>query len=88
MAISSISLAVATIAWFAAPGGKLSKEKVDGNIGLRSYFYAGDGSLENPYEITTPTHMYNFSRLQNLGIFNEKNISKSDIEMAKIIKLL
>ena len=43
VAISSVSLAVATIAWFAAPGGKLSKEKVDGNIGLRSYFYAGDG---------------------------------------------
>ena len=72
VALSSVSLAVATVAWFAGPGGVLSKEKVDGNIGLRGYFYAGDGSQENPFEITTPTHMYNFSRLQNLGIFAEK----------------
>ena len=72
VAMSSLSLAIATMAWFVGPGGNLDKEKIDGEIGLRGYFYAGDGSDENPFEIVTPTHMYNFSRLQNLGIFAEK----------------
>ena len=68
---SAISVVVATLAWFTYAGDKTEKS-IDGEIGLRSYFYAGDGSEEHPYEIVTPTHFYNLSRLQNYGIFSEK----------------
>lgn len=69
---SAVSLAVASLAWFARAGGQTDKQ-IDGEIGLRGYFYAGDGSEEHPYEIVTPLHLYNFSRLQNYGIFPEKS---------------
>ena len=71
VAFSAISVAVVSLAWFAHAGGKTDKH-ADGEIGLRGYFYAGDGSEEHPYEIVTPIHLYNLSRLQNYGIFPEK----------------
>ena len=71
VAFSAISVAVVSLAWFAKAGGKTEKH-ADGEIGLRGYFYAGDGSEEHPYEIVTPVHLYNLSRLQNYGIFPEK----------------
>ena len=71
VAFSAISVAVVSLAWFANAGGKTEKH-ADGEIGLRGYFYAGDGSEEHPYEIVTPVHLYNLSRLQNYGIFPEK----------------
>ena len=72
VSFSAISLAIASIAWFANAGGKTEKS-ADGSIGLRGYFYAGDGSEDHPYEIVSPIHLYNFSRLQNYGIFPEKS---------------
>ena len=69
---SAISLAIVSIAWFANAGGKTDMT-ADGEIGLRGYFYAGDGSEDHPYEIVSPIHLYNFSRLQNYGIFPEKS---------------
>ena len=69
---SAVSFAVASLAWFANAGGK-TKKHADGEIGLRGYFYAGDGSEDHPYEIVLPLHFYNFSRLQNYGIFPEKS---------------
>lgn len=71
VSFSVISVAVASLAWFTNAGQK-TKESIDGGIGLRNYFYAGDGSEEHPFEIVTPTHFYNLSRLQNYGIFPEK----------------
>ena len=70
--LSAISLAVVSFAWFAGAGGKTDRT-ADGEIGLRGYFYAGDGSEDHPYEIVTPVHLYNLSRLQNYGIFPEKS---------------
>lgn len=72
VAFSAISVAVVSLAWFANAGGKTERH-ADGEIGLRGYFYAGDGSEDHPYEIVTPVHLYNFSRLQNYGIFPEKS---------------
>ena len=69
---SALSLAIVSLAWFARAGGQIDKQ-IDGEIGLRGYFYAGDGSEDHPYEIVTPVHLYNFSRLQNYGIFPEKS---------------
>ena len=49
-----------------------SKELTYGTIGLRSYFHCGSGTEEDPFVITRPNHLYNLSRLQALGIFDEK----------------
>ena len=51
-----------------------------GEVSLRSYFERGTGRPKgtngptdpgDPYVITRPRHLYNLSRLQNLGVFNE-----------------
>ncbi len=42
------------------------------SVGLRSYFHCGTGTKEDPFVITRPRHLDNRSRLQSLGIFNEK----------------
>ncbi len=43
-----------------------------GEISLRSYFERGTGTIDDPYVITRPRHMYNLSRLQGLGVFSTK----------------
>ena len=43
-----------------------------GEVSLRSYYECGSGTEEDPYVITRPRHLYNFSRLQGLGIYGEK----------------
>ena len=68
----AVCLSTASLAWFTTPGGKTDKETLDGEVGLRGYFYTGDGSEENPFEIVSPNHFYNLTRLQNLGVFPEK----------------
>lgn len=71
--LSTCSLFVASYAWFTGSNIETkNSQTVDGNIGLRTYFYDGDGSEENPYEIVSPIHFYNLTRLQNLGIFSKK----------------
>ena len=65
-----------TIAWFLSTRNT-ENQAIDGEVGLRDYFYVGDGyagngSLLFPHEIVTPTHFYNLTRLQNLGVFSEK----------------
>ena len=60
-----------TLGWF--KGGNNNAEKViNGQVGLRGYFFTGDGTQEHPYEIVSPVHFYNLTRLQNLGIFPHK----------------
>lgn len=71
--VAVLSLGALTLAWFLGPNiGNRDDEYLDGNIGLRNYFFSGDGSEENPFEIVSPVHFYNLTRLQNLGIFPEK----------------
>ncbi len=68
-----LSFSALTIAWFLGPNIDTEDDKyLHGSIGLRNYFFSGDGSQENPYEIVTPIHFYNLTRLQNLGIFPGK----------------
>lgn len=45
---------------------------IGGNVGLRSYFHTGIGTQQDPFVITRPVHLYNLSRLQNLGIFGQE----------------
>ena len=68
--LASISVPVASIAWFMGTNTATKDRTIGGEVGLRSYFYAGDGSVSDPYEIVYPIHFYNFSRLQNLGVFS------------------
>lgn len=42
--------------------------RVDGQT-VESYFHRGDGSYEFPFTITKPVHLYNLSKLQELGAF-------------------
>lgn len=65
-----------TFAWFYS-NQKTDDLNTDGMVGLRDYFYRGDGYIgdgtyEYPHEIVTPTHFYNLTRLQNLGVFPTK----------------
>ena len=64
-----MSVAALSIAWFNGLANKTDKEAIDGEIGLRGYYYAGNGTKGDPYEIVNATHFYNLSRLQNLGIY-------------------
>ena len=70
---AAISFGALTVSWFLGPN-VLTKDDnfLDGDVGLRNYFYSGDGSQTRPYEIVSPIHFYNLTRLQNLGIFPEK----------------
>lgn len=72
LGVFSISLAGLTLGWFVGAGGRTDDQAIDGEVGLRGYFYAGDGTAGNPYEIVSPVHFYNLTRLQNLGVFPEK----------------
>ncbi len=40
-----------------------------------AYFAGGDGSEDNPYQITNQKHLYNLAWLQYLGYFNEEDES-------------
>ena len=71
-----LTLAVISFAWFYS-NTRASNQHVDGSVGLREYFYRGDGyigdgSEQYPHEIVTPLHFYNLTRLQNLGVFPTK----------------
>lgn len=73
--VSAFAIATAgaaTLSWFVGPNIDADDKYLNGNIGLRNYFFTGDGSIEKPYEIVSPTHFYNLTRLQNLGIFPAK----------------
>ena len=58
MLLTSVSV---SFAWFA----KLNSADLDENGGsvVTRYFHKGDGTAENPYEITRPVHFYNLVML-------------------------
>ena len=70
--ISMISAGAFTLSWFLGPNIDASDQYLYGQIGLRNYFFSGDGTESKPYEIVSPIHFYNLTRLQNLGIFPAK----------------
>ena len=68
-----IAASAVSLGWFSGLGVQTDEEAISGEIGLRGYYYSGDGSAEHPYEIVTSTHYYNLTRLQNLGFYpNQK----------------
>ncbi|MGN1039920.1 MAG: hypothetical protein ACI4QL_00660, partial [Candidatus Fimimonas sp.] len=82
------SLGSATVAWFALGGSFLPPISA---TAAANYFESGTGTKDDPFIISAPIHLYNFSWLQNKGVFNEtdengKQIThyfklKNDIDM-------
>ncbi|MCI2069244.1 MAG: hypothetical protein LKJ88_06735 [Bacilli bacterium] len=52
--------------------GDNDEDNIQGEVGLRKYFDSGTGTLEDPFVITRPIHLYNLSRLQALGVFSSQ----------------
>ena len=69
LTIAQFSALGITFAWFLSSNVFADKQYIDGRVGLRNYFYTGNGTKDKPYEIVSPIHFYNLSRLQNLGVF-------------------
>ena len=65
-----LSLITASVAWF-EPNTDVRLDSGSGSTAA-SYFASGDGSADQPYEITLPIHLYNLAWLQYLGQFNTK----------------
>lgn len=59
-------------AWFLANG--FEAPEISG-YSSAAYFASGDGSEENPFEITNKRHLYNLAWLQYLGNFNQTDES-------------
>lgn len=76
------TMAFTTTAWFST----ILHFNTDTNASSISNYYAGGtGTEDDPYLIATPRHVYNFSWLQNSGIYaDEKTYFKlqNDIDMA------
>ena len=75
--IAIASLLVSTIALNVGITIALYNKSVKGNgtygeVSLRSYYERGSGTSEDPFVITRPRHLYNLSRLQGLGVYEEK----------------
>ena len=70
--VALMSVVALPLSWFTQSDDDDKRHAIDGEIGLRGYYYAGDGSVENPFEIVKPEHFYNLTRLQNLGIYKTK----------------
>ncbi len=72
LSAGALTISAFSLGWFKGPTTKIEDEIIDGEVGLRGYFYDGDGlTPETAYEIVSPIHFYNLTRLQNLGIFSE-----------------
>lgn len=72
------ALLVTTVALNVGLTITLFNKEVEGNgtygeVSLRSYYESGSGtSINDPFIITRPRHLYNLSRLQGLGVYGEK----------------
>ena len=75
--IGVTSLLVTTILLSITLSLALYKKYIQGNgtygeVSLRSYYERGSGTRTDPFVITRPRHLYNFSRLQGLGVYGDK----------------
>ena len=67
-ALLVLVLSVSAVAWF-MESEQISPE-VQGSA-MTGYFHAGDGSIDHPYELENPKHVYNLAWLQYMGYLNE-----------------
>lgn len=64
-----IAFTAATFSWFSRYN-TVSFPNAYGGAAKAAYFAGGDGSKNDPYQIKTAVHLYNFAWLQYLGYFN------------------
>ena len=67
-ALLVLVLSVSAVAWF-MESEQISPE-VQGSA-MTGYFHAGDGTIDHPYELENPKHVYNLAWLQYMGYLNE-----------------
>lgn len=70
-------LSVSAVAWF------LEYEEIAPDVGgsvMTGYFYAGDGSIEHPYQLKSAKHVYNLAWLQYMGYLNQINPETNKID--------
>ncbi len=63
-----LTVAVPSLAWFAAFISANFPTVTGSSEG--AFFGDGDGSVDNPYILSAPWHLYNFAWLQYIGYFN------------------
>ena len=81
IALAITGLALSTGAVFALYIKEAQSNGSYGKIALRSYFEKGSGqSVDDPFVITRPRHLYNLSRLQGLGVFDTKTYFQLGME--------
>ena len=91
--VSLTTLGAFSVSWFSGPNIDTGSDNyLDGSIGLRNYFFAGKGTEDEPYEIVSPIHFYNLTRLQNIGVFSGKTYFQVghifDIEGVPLLKCI
>ncbi len=64
-----------TLAWFSSYIEINSSEANITGSSAVTYFGSGDGSVDDPYIISSPTHLYNLAWLQYIGYFNLGDIN-------------
>ncbi len=69
--VAALVAAVAFSATFSFYQKGVARNGSYGEVSLRSYYDSGEGTKTNPFIITRPRHLYNLSRLQNLGIYGD-----------------
>ena len=79
--VGIISVLVSTVALSLGMTFALYEKYVKGNgtygeVSLRSYYERGSGTIDDPFVITRPRHLYNLSRLQGLGVYGDPNEQK------------
>ncbi len=78
--LSFVSLVTTSMAWFTS---LLQFQTAIDASSISNYYASGQGTEDDPYIITSPKHVYNFSWLQNSGAYPEKTYFKlgNDIDM-------
>ncbi len=69
VAVLIVLLAFPVSAWFGNQIAVQNSPAISGSTGA-AFFAGGDGSVDNPYQISDAVHLYNMAWLQYIGYFN------------------
>ncbi len=97
LALLIVAMMIPTVAWFGTLVKLDYNPPISGSTGA-AFFAGGDGSVDSPYIISEPVHLYNMAWLQYIGYFNlnpESNNGRAqsyfkvtaDLDMSKMSAL-
>ncbi len=69
LALLIVAMMIPTVAWFGTLVKLDYNPPISGSTGA-AFFAGGDGSVDSPYIINEPVHLYNMAWLQYIGYFN------------------